>query len=183
MPKLDALNDRILRELSRATGVLQIHDRGKSMMSRRHLLSRLFLGGLFARAVTAVAAPTGPAPPSPAVRSDKLVLTDAQWRQLTESSLRLTPDGRHELCYDPGIGETFRRDAEAFDLWPIYDRIRCPTLVVRGAESDLLTPQTVQAMVARGPRPTVVEVPGVGHAPMFMDEAQIGCVRDFLLAA
>ncbi|MBK7421741.1 MAG: alpha/beta hydrolase [Propionivibrio sp.] len=110
-------------------------------------------------------------------------LSDAQWRQLTESSLRLTPDGRHELCYDPGIGETFRRDAEAFDLWPIYDRVSCPTLVVRGAESDLLTSQTVQAMVARGPRPAVVEVPGVGHAPMFMDEAQIGCVRDFLLAA
>ena len=110
-------------------------------------------------------------------------LTDAQWRQLTESSLRLTPDGRLELCYDPSIGETFRRDAEAFDLWPIYDRVRCPTLVVRGAESDLLTAQTVQAMVARGPRPAVVEVPGVGHAPMFMDEAQIACVRDFLLAA
>ena len=110
-------------------------------------------------------------------------LTDAQWRQLTETSLRLTPDGRHELCYDPGIGETFRRDAESFDLWPIYDRVRCPTLVVRGAESDLLTPQTVQAMVARGPRPAVVEMPGVGHAPMFMDEAQIACVRDFLLAA
>jgi len=110
-------------------------------------------------------------------------LTNEQWRQLTESSLRLTPDGRHELCYDPGIGETFRRDAEAFDLWPIYDRVRCPTLVMRGAESDLLTPQTVRAMGARGPRPTVVEVPGVGHAPMFMDEAQIACVRDFLLAA
>ena len=109
-------------------------------------------------------------------------LTDTQWRQLTESSLRLTPDGRHELSYDPGIGETFRRDAEAFDLWPVYDRVRCPTLVVRGAESDLLTLETVQAMVARGPRPAVVEVPGVGHAPMFMDEAQIGCARDFLLA-
>ncbi len=110
-------------------------------------------------------------------------LSDAQWRQLTESSLRLSPDGRLELCYDPGIGETFRRDTEAFDLWPIYDRVRCPTLLVRGAESDLLTPQTVRAMIARGPRPAVVEVPGVGHAPMFMDEAQIGCVRDFLLAA
>jgi len=110
-------------------------------------------------------------------------LSDAQWRQLTESSLRLSPDGRLELCYDPGIGETFRRDTEAFDLWPIYDRVRCPTLLVRGAESDLLTPQTVRAMIARGPRPAVVEVPGVGHAPMFMDDAQIGCVRDFLLAA
>jgi len=109
-------------------------------------------------------------------------LTDAQWRQLTESSLCLTPDGRYGLSYDPGIGETFRRDAEAFDLWPIYDRVRCPTLVVRGAESDLLTVQTLHAMVARGPRPAVVEVPGVGHAPMFMDEAQIACVRDFLLA-
>jgi peptide-methionine (R)-S-oxide reductase len=73
------------------------------MMSRRHLLSRLFLGGLFARAVTAVAAPTGPAPPSPAVRSDKLVLTDAQWRQrLTSDQYRvLRRDGTEPAFSSP----------------------------------------------------------------------------------
>ena len=73
------------------------------MMSRRHLLSRLFLGGLFARAVTAVAAPGGPAPSSPAVRTDKLVLTDAQWRQrLTSDQYRvLRRDGTEPAFSSP----------------------------------------------------------------------------------
>ena len=111
-------------------------------------------------------------------------LTDAQWRHLTESSLRPTADGQLEMRYDPAIAESFRRATATgeIDLWPIYDRIRCPTLVLRGAESDLLTLETVQAMAARGPHPRVIEVPGVGHAPMFMDAAQIDIVRNFFLA-
>jgi len=109
------------------------------------------------------------------------VLTDAQWRHLTLTNLRRTADGRWEMNYDPAIAESFRRataDGE-IDLWPLYDRIRCPTLVIRGAESDLLTHETVVAMAKRGPSPEVVEVPNVGHAPMFMDEAQIDLARRF----
>lgn len=108
-------------------------------------------------------------------------LTDAQWRHLTESNLRQCADGRLEMCYDPAIAESFRRATTAgeIDLWPIYERITCPTLIVRGQFSDLLAPETVQRMAARGPRPDVVEVPGVGHAPMFMDEVQIAIARDF----
>lgn len=108
-------------------------------------------------------------------------LRDAQWRSLTESSLRLRADGRFEMCYDPRIADSFRHATSTgeIDLWPIYERISCPTLVVRGEHSDLLTVETAQAMAARGPHPRVVEVPGVGHAPMFMDEAQIAIARDF----
>ena len=112
-------------------------------------------------------------------------LTDAQWRQLTESTLRPCADGRLEMRFDEaGIAESFRSATVSgeIDLWPIYDRIVCPTLVVRGALSDLLTSETVHAMVARGPHPEVVEVPGVGHTPMFMDEEQIGLARRFFLA-
>ena len=111
-------------------------------------------------------------------------LTDAQWRSLTESNLRRRADGRMEMCYDPAIAESFRRATSAgeIDLWPTYDHISCPTLVVRGADSDLLTVETVQAMTTRGPRPNVIEVPGVGHAPMFMDDAQIAIVRAFFAA-
>ncbi len=110
-------------------------------------------------------------------------LSDAQWRHLTEFCLQRAPDGRLELCYDPAIGEPFRQALSSgdIDLWPIYDRIRCPTLVLRGADSDLLTAETLQAMAMRGPRPQTVEIPGVGHAPMFLDAGQIGIVRDFLL--
>lgn len=112
-------------------------------------------------------------------------LSDAQWRHLTESSLRHTADGQLEMRYDPGIGAAFRHVlfAQDVDLWPIYDRIRCPTLVVRGADSDLLTPETLRAMAARGPRPRTVEIPAVGHAPTFLDAEQITIAREFLLDA
>ena len=85
------------------------------------------------------------------------------------------------MNYDPGIAESFRcaTALKKIDLWPVYDRIRSPTFVVRGGEFDLLTAETVQAMGERGPRPVSVEVQGVGHAPMFMDAAQIRIVRGF----
>ena len=111
-------------------------------------------------------------------------LSDAQWRQLTESSVKAV-DGGWAVRYDPGIGEPFRQTPllEDVSLWPIYDAIGCPTLLVRGTESDLLTRETADEMGRRGPRARLVEVPGVGHAPTLMDAGQIAPVRDFLLAA
>jgi pimeloyl-ACP methyl ester carboxylesterase len=110
-------------------------------------------------------------------------LTEAQWWHLTESSVAQRPDGRWGFLYDPQIGTPFR---EAFvdkdiDLWPIYDQVKCPTLVMRGAESDLLTRNVWQAMGERGPRAELLEIPAVGHAPMFLDEDQISVARNFLL--
>ena len=110
-------------------------------------------------------------------------LTDANWRALTASSVRPRADGHFEMRYDPAIAQSLRLAASTdLDLWPIYDRLSCPTLLVRGERSDLLAAQTARAMAGRGPRPHIVEVPGVGHAPMFMDEAQIAIVSDFLRA-
>ena len=111
-------------------------------------------------------------------------LSDAQWRHLTESSIRRGIDGRWVMSYDPAIGEPFRQAYlmhQTFDLWPIYDAIRCPTLAVRGADSDLLAVETHAEMSRRGPRAQLAEILGVGHAPMFLDESQIGVARDFLL--
>lgn len=112
-------------------------------------------------------------------------LTDAQWRALTESSVHPTPDGRFEMIYDPAIADAFHRATSAgeINLWPIFDRIRCRTRLVRGELSDLLTEDTAQAMTRRGPRPDLVQVPGVGHAPMFMDKAQIDIARAFFAGA
>jgi pimeloyl-ACP methyl ester carboxylesterase len=56
-------------------------------------------------------------------------------------------------------------------------------LLLRGAESDLLTRETAQQMTTRGPKATLIEIPGVGHAPMLMEDSQIAMVKDFLLAA
>ena len=66
-------------------------------------------------------------------------------------------------------------------MWPLYDAVRCPTLVLRGEHSDLLAQKTADEMARRGPRARVVEIPGVGHAPTLMHAGQIGIVRDFLL--
>jgi len=108
-------------------------------------------------------------------------LSDAQWRALTESSVRPTSDGGLEMIYDPKIADSFHRatSAGAIDLWPFFDRIRCPTRIVRGELSDLLTEDVAKAMAQRGPHPDLVQVPEVGHAPMFMDETQIAIVREF----
>lgn len=112
-------------------------------------------------------------------------LTDTQWRHLTVHVVRQAADGKVEFVYDPGIAEAYRAAQLAsggkdIELWPLYDAITCPTRVLRGAQSDLLTPEAAQAMSQRGPRAQVVEIPGVGHAPMLMDETQIVPVREFL---
>jgi len=109
--------------------------------------------------------------------------TDAQWRHLTLHITRVAADGGVELAYDPGIAVPFSKsvDGKDIDLWPLYEAIHCPTLLVRGAESDLLSHDTALAMTRRGPRATLLEIPGVGHAPMFMDDEQVAPVRDFLL--
>lgn len=112
-------------------------------------------------------------------------LTEEQWHHLTETSIVQHPDGRWRFRYDPRIAEPFKAAyaGQDVDLWPIYERIACPTLVVRGAESDLLTRDTWQKMATCGPRAKLAEIPGVGHAPMFQSEDQIAVVRDFLLSA
>ncbi|MEK7738364.1 MAG: alpha/beta hydrolase [Pseudomonadota bacterium] len=113
-------------------------------------------------------------------------LTDAQWRHLTEHVVRTGVDGKIEFRYDPGIAEPFRQsmgEGGDLELWPYYDAIRCPTLVLRGAQSDLLRPETVAQMAQRGPHAQTAEIPDVGHAPMLMDEAQIAVVRGYLYAA
>ena len=66
-------------------------------------------------------------------------------------------------------------------MWPVWDAVRCPTLVLRGILSDLLTRESAEAMTERGPKAKLVEFPGVGHAPALLNEEQIGVVRDFLL--
>jgi pimeloyl-ACP methyl ester carboxylesterase len=65
-------------------------------------------------------------------------------------------------------------------LWQAFDAITCPTLLLRGADSDLLSRATAQAMASRGPRPRVHEFEGVGHAPMLVQPDQRAVVRAFL---
>lgn len=115
--------------------------------------------------------------------------TDEQWLALSRPMLKPLPEGGFRLHYDPAIAVPYGHvtqeasaQAEAA-LWSIYDQISADTLVLRGADSDLLVPETVQAMVERGPRAKVIEFAGVGHAPTLVAEGQVREVLDFLLPA
>ncbi|MGB2881382.1 MAG: alpha/beta hydrolase, partial [Rhodoferax sp.] len=66
-------------------------------------------------------------------------------------------------------------------LWALYDGIQAQTLLLRGAQSDLLSPQTARLMTERGPRARLVEFAGVGHAPTLIATDQVDAVVQFLL--
>jgi pimeloyl-ACP methyl ester carboxylesterase len=110
-------------------------------------------------------------------------LTDAQWRYLTATNVRQQHDGRWRMAYDPGIATPFKATPAPPDLWGVWDAIRCPTLVLRGAQSDLLSATTAAQMTSRGARAKLIEVAGVGHAPMLLESEQIAPVVEFLRAA
>jgi pimeloyl-ACP methyl ester carboxylesterase len=113
--------------------------------------------------------------------------TREQWLALTRPMLR--PDGEgFKPHYDANIAVPFKKltqemvaGGEAM-TWLAYDAIRIPTLLLRGADSDLLTRETALAMTQRGPKAHLIEFAGVGHAPMLVAEDQVRAVREFLLS-
>lgn len=113
--------------------------------------------------------------------------TSQQWLALTAPQLKADGDAFVPRT-DPGIAVPFRAitpelaNAGEAMLWQAYDSLRCPTLLLRGALSDLLSPATAKAMTERGPRARLVEVAGVGHAPTLVQPDQVRVVRDFLLS-
>lgn len=136
----------------------------------------------------------GRAPSFPSVQAAEQVIravsapfgphSDAEWRFLTEVVLRKNADGSWRLHYDPTLAEPYRKHMPAKDLelWEVWDAVQCPTLVIRGAQSDLLSKATAEEMTQRGPKAKLVELPGVGHAPTLLHEDQIAIVREFLLS-
>jgi len=112
--------------------------------------------------------------------------TREQWLELTRA--QLVPDGDgYKPHYDPAIAVPFRAitpeiavAGEAL-LWQSYDRVACPTMLLRGADSDLLSHDTAAAMTQRGPRARLHEFAGIGHAPTMVRVDQRAVVRDFLL--
>lgn len=120
-------------------------------------------------------------------------LEDRQWRHIARYSARRLEEGGYTLAYDPGIVSALRTSSNAeiafgndfmfgVDLWPIWDAVKCPTLVLRGSKSDLLQESTARQMQERGPRAKVVEFAGIGHAPWLMSKDQIRVVHDFIRA-
>ena len=110
-----------------------------------------------------------------------------QWLSLTKPMLKPDGDG-FKPHYDPNIAVPFRAmtpeiaAAGEAALWRGYDAIACPTLLLRGADSDLLTRETALAMTQRGPKARLHEFANVGHAPMLSVPDQVAVVREFLLS-
>lgn len=113
--------------------------------------------------------------------------SDEEWNKLARDVLRQDAEGRWRRHYDLALATPFHalteesaKQGEAA-MWAAYDAIRCPVLLVRGSESDLLTPESATLMTQRGPKAKLVELPGIGHAPTFMHEDQIALAREFFL--
>ncbi|MDF1794319.1 MAG: alpha/beta hydrolase [Thalassobaculaceae bacterium] len=105
---------------------------------------------------------------------------DLGWSDLTLHSATRQEDGTYAQHYDPAIGDVFTEDMADVKLWDVWDNVRCPTLVLRGGRSDILSRETAERMTRSGPRAELVEFPDVGHAPALMVEEQIKAVHDWL---
>ena len=112
--------------------------------------------------------------------------TPAEWLALSQHMVKRLDDGAYCLHYDPqlrvpirAVTEDAAKAGEA-TLWQIYDAVRCKTLLIHGAQSELLSVDAVKAMTQRGPRVQVATLEGVGHAPTLTHQDQIDIVLAFL---
>ena len=110
-------------------------------------------------------------------------LTQAQWRDLARSAVKRREDGKFIWKRDPAIGKSFvtqpRNDVV---LWPVWDMVKCPVLLLRGAESELVPAAVADEMTQRGPKARLLTVAEAGHAPALLTDTQIRPIREFLLA-
>ncbi len=104
------------------------------------------------------------------------------WRHLARHTVRPAESGGYRLAYDPAIGAPFadRAAIADIDLWHFWDALACPVLVLRGAESELLTAETVAEMQRHGPGADAITMPGAGHAPALLTPDQVEPVRAWL---
>jgi len=106
--------------------------------------------------------------------------SDAQWRRMTETSVRRLPNGQVTTHYDPAMVRQFFAHPQDYERWAEYDALTLPTLVLRGEHSDLLSAEVARQMTQRGPRAQLAEIAECGHAPCLNVPHQIELVRAFL---
>lgn len=108
-------------------------------------------------------------------------ITDEQWRQKAETSVNKLDNGQYALAYDPHIANAMHKWwITDINLWNLWSKIKCPVLVLRGEKSDILLRQTTDQMQITGPKTTVFEIPGCGHAPLLMTKDQIAIIQNWL---
>lgn len=108
-------------------------------------------------------------------------MTDADWKRMAGNSARPV-NGGFRLAFDPRIVQNFRQYwlILHFNLWRYWDRIECPVLILRGTESDFLSPLLLERMLRRLPHADVIEFEGVGHTPTLNAPGQIDPILEWL---
>ncbi|WBL35282.1 alpha/beta hydrolase [Tepidiforma flava] len=80
---------------------------------------------------------------------------------------------------DPAV-RTAPPKPPALDPWDAFNAMECPILIIRGAQSDVLSAETARKMLEANPRARLVEVPGVGHAPLLIEPEARKALESFL---
>lgn len=115
-----------------------------------------------------------------AIYADFGIKTDKDWRFFAEHTIRPLEGGGYTLHYDPAIAKNFGDVKEDVSIWPIYEAVKCPTLLLRGVRSDVLSKEIAAEMTQRGPKATLVTFENCGHAPALIDAGQMKVVSEFL---
>lgn len=100
------------------------------------------------------------------------------WQHMFEHGLRQTSDGQYSFNHDPSMGAAFPVPQE-IDMWRLWDAIKTPTLILRGADSDIL-PSEIANKMAESENAELVEFAGYGHVPPLISQEQINVVKKFL---
>ena len=111
------------------------------------------------------------------------LLPDTIAIEFVRNSLRVTDRGFMRWKADPrvqAVAPTSSTSGSSPGMWPLFDAIKAPILVIRGAESEALLASTVAKMVSRRSGISTVEVPGVGHTPWLSEREALAALRDFL---
>jgi pimeloyl-ACP methyl ester carboxylesterase len=109
-------------------------------------------------------------------------LTEEQYQHMVSTSCWQRADGRWEFNMDPKVGDAFRAGlvAPAIDMWPLWQAVTQPTLILRGVNSDLLSVATLAKMVETHPNAHALTIADTGHAPMIYDAPTVNAVVDFI---
>lgn len=109
-------------------------------------------------------------------------INDKDWKHMATYGTHALQNGKLALAYDPAIARNMEIISSDVDIWAVYDKITCPTLVLRGATSDILSAEVAEQMTKRGPNAKLVTFNDCGHAPSLMNADQIKIVADFINA-
>lgn len=108
-------------------------------------------------------------------------LKENEWQHLVNYGFQKGEDGKWHYAYDPAIMRAVEQsEVEDTNLEHLWRKVTCPTLIIHGAESDLLLRQTIDNMIKIHPDTTAVDIPHVGHAPTLIPNEQIQIIKDWL---